>query len=131
MALLQTGQGLQPRTTNSLTRQPSMQTASVDGHEHPASDFAYVPDPEKPSTWKLPIFDASHVRNALARFDQTELPDGARAHVRERILEAARKFGIDSDKDDKSADPADGYGWKALQDVSIDEGKVRAVVATF
>lgn len=32
---------------------------------------------------------------------------------------------------DKSADLPEGYGWKSLQDVSIDEGKVRAVVATF
>jgi len=104
-------------------------TASVDGHEHPASDFAYVPDPSKPSTWKLPIFDANHVRNALARFDQTELPEGERVHVRARIEEAARKFGIDVG--DKSADLQEGYGWKSLQDVSIDEGKVRAVVATF
>lgn len=130
MALLQTGQGLQPRTTNSM----SEPTASVDGHEHPAHDFAYVPDPAKPSTWKLPIFDASHVRNALARFDQTELPAEARAHVRARIEEAARKFGIDvndHDGDEKSANLPEGYGWKALQDVSIDEGKVKAVVATF
>ncbi|MFR4417134.1 MAG: hypothetical protein ACLT8E_07015 [Akkermansia sp.] len=37
-----------------------------DGEEHPASDFAYVPDPEKPSTWKLPIFNMHHVGGALA-----------------------------------------------------------------
>ncbi len=70
-------------------------TASVDGHPHPAEDFAYAPDPEKPSTWKLPIFDADHVRNALARFDQTELPPAARAEARAKVEAAARKFGID------------------------------------
>lgn len=32
----------------------------------------------------------------------------------------------------KSADATDGYGWKALQEVTTsDEGKVRAIVATF
>ena len=40
-------------------------TKEVDGKEYPASEFAYVPDPEKPSTWKLPIFDAHHVGGAL------------------------------------------------------------------
>lgn len=39
-------------------------TKEVDGKEYPASEFAYVPDPEKPSTWKLPIFDAHHVGGA-------------------------------------------------------------------
>ena len=70
-------------------------TASVDGTEHPAADFAYVPDAEKPSTWKLPIFDAAHVRNALARWDQTDIPAADKAAVHTRILEAARKFEID------------------------------------
>lgn len=77
-------------------------TASVDGKEHPASDFAFVPDPEKPSTWKLPIFDASHVRNALARFNQTEgIPEDEKPKVLARIHAAAKKFGIDVSDDKK------------------------------
>lgn len=84
-------------------------TASVDGKEHPASDFAFVPDPEKPSTWKLPIFDASHVRNALARFNQTEgIPEDEKPKVLARIHAAAKKFGIDVDKDKGKSISIDG-----------------------
>lgn len=70
-------------------------TASVDGEDHPASDFAYVPDPDMPSTWKLPIFDAAHARNALARLNQTEIPSGDKEKVRAKVERAAREFGVD------------------------------------
>lgn len=74
-------------------------TKSVDGEEHPASDFAYVGDPEDISTWHLPIFDAAHVRNALARFGQTEgIPETEKPKVHAKIMEAAKKFGIDEQK---------------------------------
>lgn len=65
----------------------------VDGEEHPASDFAYVPDPEKPSTWKLPIFNARHVGAALAamtsdyRGREVEIPEEDRKKVMMRILD--------------------------------------------
>jgi class 3 adenylate cyclase len=43
----------------------------------------------------LPIPDASHVRNALARFDQVGFEDdAARERARERLLRAAKKYGI-------------------------------------
>src|ERR1041384_182018 len=73
----------------------STMTASVDGTEHPAGDFAYVPDPAKPSTWKFPIFDAAHARNALARFDQADLPAGDKAAVKAKIMAAAQQHGVD------------------------------------
>lgn len=59
----------------------------MDGEAHPASDFAYVPDPEKPSTWKLPIFNMRHVGGALAamtsdyRGTPVEIPEGDRRAV--------------------------------------------------
>ena len=81
--------------TGTLSLKSAKPTASVDGEEHPAEDFAYVPDPEKPSTWKLPIFDKIHAQEAIDRFDQTELPASERAAVHARVLDAARKFGID------------------------------------
>ena len=34
-----------------MDRNHESKTKKVDGEAHPASDFAYVPDPEKPSTW--------------------------------------------------------------------------------
>lgn len=71
----------------------------VDGEEHPASDFAYVPDPEKPSTWKLPIFNMHHVGGALAamtsdyRGHPVEIPQQERETVMKRIL--ARKAELE------------------------------------
>lgn len=105
-------------------------TASVDGKEHPASDFAYVPDPSKPSTWKFPIFDANHVRDALARFDQADLPADAKAHVRARILVAAQRFGIHVSNKAVSLEPeTKSFGTLEIKDV--DKGEVVAVVNTF
>jgi class 3 adenylate cyclase len=58
----------------------------------PDSLFAYV---DSQGRRRLPINDASHVRNALARFDQVDFEDGsARERARERLLRAAKKYGI-------------------------------------
>jgi hypothetical protein len=75
-------------------------TKRVSGKDLHSSDFAYVGDPEKTETWKLPIHDAAHVRNALARFDQTQgIPADEKAKVKAKIDRAAKKFGIEvSDK---------------------------------
>ncbi len=70
-------------------------TASVGGKQVHRADFAYVGDPKDKSTWKLPIHDESHVRSALARFGQTDLPADAKAGVWRRIVAAAKKFGIE------------------------------------
>ncbi|MDX2381201.1 MAG: adenylate/guanylate cyclase domain-containing protein [Acidimicrobiia bacterium] len=44
---------------------------------------------------RLPIMDAAHVRNALARFNQVEFDDDrARDAARARLLRAARKYRI-------------------------------------
>lgn len=59
------------------------------------SDFAAVwTDAEGRKQRKLPIHDAAHVRNALARWNQTDLPAGVKAKARTRLEAAARKFGI-------------------------------------
>ena len=58
----------------------------------PASAFAYV---DAKGRRRLPIHDASHVRNALARFDQTAFEnDAAREKARQRLLVAAKKYSI-------------------------------------
>jgi class 3 adenylate cyclase len=58
----------------------------------PDSAFAYVDSRKRR---RLPIHDASHVRNALARFDQTAFEDDlARERARQRLLRAATKYGI-------------------------------------
>jgi class 3 adenylate cyclase len=58
----------------------------------PDSSFAYI---DSQGRRRLPIPDASHVRNALARFDQVDFEDAAaRERARERLLRAAKKYGI-------------------------------------
>jgi hypothetical protein len=60
------------------------------------SDFAYVGDPERTETWKLPLHDDGHIRNAMGRFSRTDLPQSARREVAEKIVAAARRRGIAS-----------------------------------
>jgi len=58
----------------------------------PDSAFAYIDSQRRR---RLPINDVSHVRNALARFDQVDFEDdAARERARERLLRAAKKHGI-------------------------------------
>jgi class 3 adenylate cyclase len=58
----------------------------------PDSAFAYIDSSGKR---RLPIHDASHVRNALARFSQVAFEDDdARDRARSRLLRAAKKHGI-------------------------------------
>ncbi len=58
----------------------------------PDSAFAYI---DSGGRRRLPINDAAHVRNALARFSQVGFEDeGARDRARSRLLRAAKKHGI-------------------------------------
>ncbi len=54
-----------------------------------------------PDERKEPLTDASHVRNAVARFDQVEgVTDAERDKAWKRILRAAKKFDVDVSADD-------------------------------
>jgi hypothetical protein len=65
------------------------------------SQFAYV---DAEGGEHLPIHDASHVRNAIARFNQTEFESqAAKERARRKILAAAAKFDIEVDPDDHVA----------------------------
>jgi class 3 adenylate cyclase len=58
----------------------------------PDRAFAYV---ESSGRRRLPIHDEVHVRNALARFDRVAFEDdAAEERARERLLIAAKKYGI-------------------------------------
>jgi class 3 adenylate cyclase len=58
----------------------------------PDSAFAYI---DARGRRRLPINDDAHVRNALARFNQTSFEDeAARDRARTRLLKAAKKYGI-------------------------------------
>ena len=58
----------------------------------PDRAFAYI---DSTGRRRLPIHDASHVRNALVRFGQVAFEDEpAREQARMRLLNAAKKFKI-------------------------------------
>jgi len=70
-----------------------------DRNDIPGRQFAF------PKQRKEPLEDASHVRNAVARFDQVEgVTDDERDEAWERIRAAAKKFDVTLDEDD----------WRAL-----------------
>ena len=62
-----------------------------------SNQFAYV---DKEGGEHLPINDESHVRNAIARFNQTEFESkAAKERARQKILRAAERHGIEVDED--------------------------------
>jgi class 3 adenylate cyclase len=68
------------------------QLGSAERGRLPDSAFAYI---DSRGRRRLPIHDAAHVRNALARFNQVAFEDdAARDRARKRLLNAARKFKI-------------------------------------
>ena len=75
---------------------PRRSTHSGDGlstaqtNDLPASAFAF------PSQRKEPLIDATHVRNAVARFDQVAgVSDADRDKAWRRVRVAARRFGVE------------------------------------
>ena len=97
-----------------ITRQRLEANASEMSRESindlPDNDFAYIEpggrkDEEGKTTPRslrhLPIHDAAHVRNALARLSQTHIPAAAKVKALDKIKAAAKKFGVEiSDKKD-------------------------------
>ena len=86
------------------------------------SDFAF------PEERKLPIHDAAHVRNALARFNQTEgmSPEQKKAALA-RIHRAAKKFGIEVKANADDAAPAVEAVADVGDDVAADENLIKVV----
>jgi hypothetical protein len=72
---------------------PVLSTAEQDRLS--GSDFAF------PKQRKEPLVDASHVRNAVARFDPVEdVSDAERDEAWRRIKSAARKYDVEVSADD-------------------------------
>jgi Family of unknown function (DUF6582) len=85
--LLPLPEGAGKRAVAGMAELSSRQRNNLD-----ASDFAWVDE----SGGHLPIHDAAHVRNALARFTQTSFPDAAtKKKAAAKIRAAAKKFGIE------------------------------------
>jgi hypothetical protein len=67
-------------------------------HELDAADRNAMPDSEYafPRVRKEPLSDASHVRNAIARFDQVQdVSDDERREAFDRIKRAADRYGVE------------------------------------
>ncbi len=63
---------------------------SEERNAEPGGTFAF------PKQRKEPLEDASHVRNAVARFNQVQgVSDDERDEAWKRIQAAAKKFGVD------------------------------------
>jgi hypothetical protein len=70
----------------------------------PSAQFAYV---DSKGGEHLPIHDESHVRNAIARFNQTEFESlAAKERARRKILRAAKNHGIEVDGDSNIRRPS-------------------------
>ena len=64
-------------------------------------DFAYV---DQAGDGHLPIHDESHVRNAMARWNQTDFESAeAKDKARKKIVAAAKKHDIEVDPDSNVA----------------------------
>jgi hypothetical protein len=77
---------------------------SADRKKLDKRQFAYV---DSEGTGHLPINDEAHVRNAIARWNQTDFPSKtAKEQARRKIMAAARRHKIEVAVDDKVAKPA-------------------------
>ena len=92
--------------------------SSKQKNDLPDSDFAYIQpggkkDPEGKTVPRslrhLPINDAAHVRNALARLDQTDISAEAKKAALKKIKAAAKKFGIKVSEASATIDYSDLY----------------------
>ena len=80
-----------------------------------SSQFAYV---DNDGGEHLPIHDESHIRNAMARFNQTEFDSvAAKERARKKIVAAAKKHDIEVADDSNVAHPV-----KSLRAASTSRG---------
>ena len=69
-----------------------------------SNQFAYV---DKDGGEHLPINDESHVRNAMARWNQTEFDSATeKEKARKKIVSAAKRHGIEVSDDSNVAKPS-------------------------
>jgi uncharacterized protein len=95
------------------TRDSEAKTKRVDGEDLTADCFLIVLDPEETDTWNLPWkFSTeekikSHLRDALARFDQLkDVPEAKKDEAWKRLLELCKDHGIDVSDEDKERSAA-------------------------
>jgi hypothetical protein len=99
--LLKARQAQSERTHGKEVPLGSQGMSTADRDRVPDNQFAFADERKEPLT------DAAHVRNAMARFNQVEgVSDAERDRAWERIVAAARHFGVDVSE----------CGWRELFD---------------
>ena len=97
----------------------------------PDSDFAYIsPGGKKDSEGKtiprslrhLPIPDAAHVRNALARLDQTKIPPAAKKAALAKIKRKAEELGVHVSESDGASEKQKAAKEKFLEMIRKKKG---------
>jgi hypothetical protein len=105
------------------SRATEKKSKRVDGEDLPASSFLFVGDKEKTETWKLPWkFSSeektkSHLRNALARFNQTQgIPAEKKKEIYAKLTRLCKKYGIHVEGEDslRADDAADDLALASL-----------------
>ncbi len=101
---------------------------TVDGEVLHADDFLIVLKADDPETWNLPWKfsteekTVSHLRDALARFDQLEdVPPAVKQDAWKRLVELCKQYGID-------VSPDDTREWKETMELRLQLAKRRAQV---
>lgn len=129
--LLPSGHPLSTRKTleGTVMDDVAKATKREDGEDFPAEAFAYVPDSESPSTWKLRLWDsldeketAAQVGRAVAalgaggfRGNQVQIPEPDLPGVKSRVLAAWVKTHPDMTADD-APNVLKGYGYEMKDD---------------
>ena len=82
-----------------------MATLTAKGRDKLRSNqFAYV---DRKGGEHLPIHDEEHIRNAMARFNQTDFESAAaKERARRKIVGAAKRHGIEVSDDSNVAKPS-------------------------
>lgn len=109
-------------------RADEKKTKRVDGEDLTADCFLIVGDPEKTETWKLPWkFSTddktkSHLRNAVARFDQLDdVSEDVKKNAWNKLMRLCEEYGVDVSDDVKKK-----YSARAADD---DAAKLEAAQA--
>lgn len=123
-------------------------TRAEDGVEYPASAFAYVPESDQPSTWKLRLWEnaekkvtKSQLGRAAAalspggfRGQKVQIPSEVLSEVKRTIRTEYRKLGVEDDDMSRWVKEGSGYSrqlvgdYIPLTEAAIDKGEITLTV---
>jgi phage I-like protein len=113
-----------------LTNNPALVGLPAIASVQAMAEYAYT---DSDGQGHLPIHDAAHVRNALARFGQTFFESHAKAATAwGHIKAAAKKFGVEVGDEamptPKIKEPSSGYTKSAAEEGHMDKPKLSAIM---